>query len=149
MSDILSKILGIILAFVLLAFAPLTINMLTNDLASKRESINEVTNFIDFVTDKRSITDSELKDFYTGCASHGIACDVKIKRYEKVINPNNNMEGTSVSYILNDNIKKWNKGDIIQVSFKAVDQFGSQKILWQLFRLSQPDFEFTLAGKVR
>ena len=149
MSDILSKILGIILAFVLLAFAPLTINTLTNDLSARRESINEVTNFINIVTDTGTITDNKLKDFYTGCASHGIACDVKIKRYAKVINPENNIEGTSVSYILNDNIKKWNKGDIIQVSFKAVQKSGSQKILWQLLRLSQPDFEFTLAGKVR
>jgi len=108
MSDILSKILGIILAFILLAFAPLTINMMTNDLTSKRESINEVTNFINVVTDTGRISDDQLKDFYTGCAVHSIPFDVKVKRYQKVINPDN-MGGTSVSYILNDNIKKFAK----------------------------------------
>jgi hypothetical protein len=148
MSDILSKILGIVLAFILLAFAPLTINMLSNDLTSKRESINEVTNFIDMVTVSGRITDNELKTFYAGCASHGIAFDVKIKRFQKIINPSN-IGGTSVSYILNDNIKSFDKGDIVQVNLKAVDLSGSQKLLWQFFRLSQPKFEFTLAGKVR
>jgi len=148
MSDILSKILGIILAFILLAFAPLTINMMTNDLTSKRESINEVTNFINVVTDTGRISDDQLKDFYTGCAVHSIPFDVKVKRYQKVINPDN-MGGTSVSYILNDNIKKFDKGDIIQVNIKAIDSSGSQRVLWQFFRLSQTNFEFTLAGKVR
>ena len=136
------------LAFILLAFAPLTINMLSNDLTAKRESINEVTNFINVVSDTGRITENQLKDFYTGCASHGIAFDVKIKRYQKILNPGN-FKGTTVSYILNDNIKQFNKGDIIQVSLQAVDWSGSERILWQIFRLSQPKFEFTLAGKVR
>lgn len=148
MSDIFSKILGIVLAFILLVFAPLTINMLSNDLTMKRASINEVTNFIDRVTDTGRITEIELKDFYLGCASHGVSADVKIKRYEKVINPDN-AGGTYVSYILSSDIYNWNRGDVLQVTFKAVDWTGAQRILWQLLRLSQPKFEFTLAGKVR
>ena len=148
MSDIFSKILGIVLAFILLAFAPLTINALANDLTMKRASINEVTNFINKVTDSGRITDADLADFYLGCASHGVAADVKINRYVKIINPDG-AGGTYTSYVLSTDIYNWNRGDVIQVTFKAVDWSGAQRILWQLLKMSQPKFEFTLAGKVR
>lgn len=148
MSDILSKILGIALAFILLAFAPLTINALSDDLTMKRASINEVTNFINKAADTGKITDGELADFYLGCASHGVIADVKIKRYIKVINPDGAGE-TVTTYVLSTDINKWNQGDVIQVTFKAIDWTGAQRILWQLIRIAQPKFEFTLAGKVR
>lgn len=155
MTDIFSKILGIVLAFILLAFAPLTINSLTSDLTMKRASLNEVTNFINKVTDTERITDVELKDFYLGCASHGVSADVKITRYERIVNPDKTVVnpdgsyGTTTTYVASTNIQSWNKGDVIQVTFKALDWTGSQRILMQLMKLAQPKFEFTLAGKVR
>ena len=148
MSDLFSKILGIILAFILLAFAPMTIQALSNDLTMKRASINEVTNFINKVTDSGKITDAELSDFYLGCASNGVVADVKVKRYRRIVNPDG-AGGTVTTYVLSNDSKNYDQGDVIEVSFKAVDYTGAQRILWQLLKLAQPKFEFTLAGKVR
>lgn len=148
MSDIFSKILGIVLAFILLAFGPLTVNSLTGDLTMKRASINEVTNFINKVTDSGRTTEAELADFYLGCASHGVVADVTVKRYVKIVNPDGK-GGTYTSYVLSTDLSKWNRGDVIQVTFKAIDWTGAQRILWQLLKMAQPKFEFTLAGKVR
>jgi hypothetical protein len=148
MTDLFSKILGIVLAFILLAFAPLTINALTSDLTMKRASINEVTNFINKVTDTGKISDAELADFYLGCTSHGATADIKIKRYVMVVNPDG-AGGTYTSYVISEDISNWNKGDVIQITFKAIDWTGAQRILFQLIKIAQSKFEFTLAGKVR
>ncbi|WP_105614117.1 hypothetical protein [Vallitalea okinawensis] len=148
MSDILSKFLGVILAFILLAGAPITIHTLSSDLTMKRGVMNEMTNFIDKVTDTGKIADVELADFYLASSSYGVAMDVEIKRYVRVINPDG-AGGTYTTYTRSDNISSWNQGDIIQVTVKAIDWSSSQRITWQLLRITQPKFETTLAGMVR
>lgn len=148
MTDILSKLLGVVLAFVLLAVAPLTIHNLSNDLSMKRAVLNEMANFVDKVTDSGKIADVELADFYLATSAFGIPMDVDIKRYVKVVNPDGH-GGTYTTYTLGSNIQSWNQGDVIQVTVQAVDYTGSQKVTWQFLKLSQAKFEATLAGMVR
>lgn len=148
MSDVINKLIGVILAFILLAFAPLTINTLMADLAMQRSIMNEQVNLINKVSDSAVLNEMQLADFYLGVSSHGAVVDAKVMRFMRTVNPDG-AGGTYTTYTPSDQINKWNKGDIIQVKVSAVDWTGPQKIMWQLLKLTTPRFESVLAGEIR
>ena len=148
MSDFPSKILGLFLAFFLLVVAPLTNYGLSNDLTTKRAVLNEMTNFIDKVTDVSTITEVSLADFYLGCSSHGAIVDVKVDRYIKIVNPDGS-GGTYTTYVLSDQLVSWNQGDIVKVRVQAIDYTGAQRMMWYFLKLVTPKLDFELAGMVR
>lgn len=148
MNDFFTKLIGLFLAFFLLVIAPLTNNALAQDLTTKRAVLNEMTNFIDKVTDTRQISDLTLADFYLGCSSHGAVVDVKLDRYIKVVNPDGS-GGTYTTYVLSDQITSWNRGDIIKVRVEAIDYTGAQRLMWYFLKLATPKLEFELSGMVR
>lgn len=148
MTDIFNKILGVLLAFTLLAGAPLVINSMNKDLTLNRSVLNEMTNFIDRVTDNGRLTDEELADFYIGVSSYGISMDATVKRYMKVVNPDG-ASGTYTSYVLSDNLDTWNQGDIIKVTVKAIGYTSSQRIQNKILHITPNMFDQTLSGMIR
>ena len=60
MSDIFGKVLGTMLAFILLFFAPFTMVTLSNEMVARRTIMNEMQSFIDEVIDTRAVTDKQL-----------------------------------------------------------------------------------------
>lgn len=148
MTDIFNKILGVILAFTLLAGGPLVINTMSKDLTLNRSVLNEMTNLIDRVTDNGRLSEEELADFYLGISSYGITMDATVKRYIKVVNPDS-ASGTYTSYVLSDNLATWNQGDIIKVTVKAIDYTAGQRIQNRILRLTPAKFDQTLSGMVR
>ena len=64
MSDFINKVITIVLIFVMLVLAPLLISYMSTDMTSERLILNDVTQFIDKVTDKYTITDYDLNDLY-------------------------------------------------------------------------------------
>lgn|GEM_PF-1108679 len=148
MTDLFNKILGVLLAFVLLAGAPLVINTLSKDLSMNRNVLNEMTNLIDVVCDSGRLTDDQLADFYLAISSHGTTMDATIKRYMKVVNPDG-AGGMRTSYVYTNDNTTWNAGDIIKVTVQAVDYTGAQRLQYRMLHLSPAKFEQTLAGMVR
>lgn len=148
MTDIFNKILGVLLAFVLLVGAPMVINTMSKELTIKRGVLNEMTNFIDKVTDNGRLTETDLADFHLGISAYGIAMDATISRYAKVVNPDGN-DGTYTSYIYQKDITQWNTGDIIQVKVQAIDYSAAQRLQNRILRLAPAKFDQTLAGMVR
>ncbi|QMV40500.1 hypothetical protein [Cohnella cholangitidis] len=148
MTDIFNKILGVLLAFTLLAGGPLVINTMSKDLTMNRSVLNEMTNLIDKVTDNGRLTPEDKEDFYIAISSHGMTMDATIRRYMKVVNPDG-PNSTATSYMLNDDISKWNQGDIIKVTVKAIDYTGAQRLQNQLLRITPAKFDQTLSGMVR
>ena len=148
MTDIFNKILGVLLAFVILVGGPLIIKSMGKDLTMNRSILNEMTNFIDKVTDNGRLSDADLEDFYLGISSYGMTMDATVRRYMKVVNPDGK-QGTYTSYVLNDDLSKWNQGDIIKVTVKAVDYTGGQRLQNRILHLAPSKFEQTLAGMVR
>lgn len=148
MSDFFNKMIGLFLAFFLLVVAPLTNNALAQDLTTKRAILNEMTNFVDKVTDSGYISDEMLSDFYLGCSSYGAIVDVTVHRYIKVVNPNGS-GGTYTTYVPSDQIKNWNRGDIVKVKVEAIGYSGAQKLIWYFLKLTVPKPEFEIAGMVR
>ncbi|GKU77575.1 hypothetical protein [Paenibacillus sp. L3-i20] len=147
MADIINKILGVLIAFAILVGGPLVITSMNKDLTMNRSVLNEMTNFIDRVTDNGRLSSQELSAFYTSISSHGVAMDATVYRYMKVVVPDG--AGTRTTYMLVDDNTIWNQGDIIKVRVQAVDYSGAQRIQNRLLRLTPPKFDQTLAGMVR
>ena len=51
MSDFINKVITIVLIFVMLVLAPLLISYMTTDMTAERLILNDVTTFIDKVTE--------------------------------------------------------------------------------------------------
>lgn len=139
--------LTIILGF----FVVFNIFICVQDITNTRTLMNEVDNFIDKVTDTGVCTDKMLSDFYLGCSSCGVPVDVKVKRYEKVVNPvsKDTESGTQLTYTINSDLTVFNQGDIVQVSLKFIGPTGLQRIVWSVLRIFQPQTDFDFAGLVR
>jgi len=148
MSDIINKIIGVFMAFIILAGGPLIINTMSMDLTMNRSVLNEMTNLIDKVCDNGRLTPTDLSDFYLGVSSYGVSMDATVKRYMKVVNPDGS-GGTYTSYVLNEDTQTWKEGDIIKVTVKAIDYTGAQRIQYRLLHMTPPKFDQTLAGMVR
>lgn len=150
MSDFLNKVITIILIFVLLVLAPLLISYMSTDMVTERLVLNEVTQFIDRVTDKGSISDSDLNDLYLGVNSHGGTYDVKVERYIRTETPGPLIpDKTKTVYYNVEYIGDLNLYDVVKVHVKEVGLSNSKRLMWQLLRVDKGSFEFSLAGTVR
>ncbi|MFD0588512.1 hypothetical protein ACFQZE_10905 [Paenibacillus sp. GCM10027627] len=147
MTDIINKILGVLIAFAILVGGPLVITALNKDLTMSRSVMNEMTNFIDKVTDNGRLSSQDLASFYTSISSHGVPMDATVTRYMKVVYPEG--AGTRAAYMIVDDNTVWNPGDIIQVKVQAVDYSGAQRLQNRLLRLTPPKFDQTMAGMIR
>jgi hypothetical protein len=146
--DIINKVIGVIIAFVILGAGPLINYSETKDTERSRNVLNEMANFINKVSDTGKLTDLELADFYLGVSSHGATMDAKVQRYVKVVNPDGS-GGTYTSYTPTDSITKWNKGDMIKVTVTAIEYSGGEKLLQNILGISPAKFDNTLAGMIR
>lgn len=152
-TDIISKIIGVVLAFVLLVLAPLTMGNMTDDMAMKRLVLNEVQTFIERVTDKANVTDEDVDDLMLGINAHGSAFDVTIARYIRIAAPDG-VGGSRNTWIPADDTfgrgtVSLLPGDVVQVRVECVTRTAAQKLLGTLFRVYEPNYGFTLAGAAR
>lgn len=148
MSDFLNKLIGVVLAFVLLAAGPLINRGLSQDLEMKRSVLNEITNFLDKVSDNGRINDVDVSNYYLALNSYGVAMDAHIERQIKVVNPDG-AGGTYATYVVSDDITQYNQGDIVITTVKAIDYTGSQRVINRLMHLSPPKFDVTFSAMVR
>lgn len=150
MSDFINKIVTIILIFVLLVLAPLLISYMGTDMVTERLVLNEVTQFIDRVTDKGEITNSDLNDVYLGVNSHGGIYDVRVERYIRTATEDPLKVGTvKTVYYNTENTGDLNVGDVVKVHIEEIGISNSKRLLWLLLRIDKGSFEFSLAGTVR
>ena len=64
MTDFINKVITIVLVFIMLILAPLLISYMSTDMVTERLVLNEVSQFIDKVTDKGLITEYDINDLY-------------------------------------------------------------------------------------
>ncbi|MDR1523135.1 MAG: hypothetical protein LBS29_04225 [Endomicrobium sp.] len=150
MSDIVGKVLSIILAFILLCIAPLSMVTLMEELADRRSIMNEVANFVDEIIDSKSLTQDNLADFYIAIASYGPVVDAKVVRYVREINPDPLSAGTTyTSYVVADNMFQWNQGDLVKVTVNQIGVTGPQRFIMGTIGLVLSEFDYTQAGRIR
>ena len=157
MTDVISKVIGVLLAFVLLIMAPMTITRMKDDMAARRLILNEVTMFIDRVTDKAIISGADIDDLMIGVNAHGGAFDIQVVRYVRIAVRDSTRGGEvrSIYYATDDvftvsgSAVNLNIGDAVQVRVTGITRTKGQNLIQGLLRVSERPFEFTLAGTVR
>ena len=114
MHGFLSRIVGLILAFLMLIIAPLINAYGVQEMENKVELLNDVSEFLDKQTDKGGITDEDMDQFYVNVQSHGMILDVKVDRLVKTATESG--DGTiHTTYIAADDNTILNKHDILKV----------------------------------
>lgn len=121
---------------------------MTTDMISQREALNEVTQFIDKVTDKAIITQADLDELYISLNATGGTYDVTVKRSIRLATQND--DGTTkVIYMADDTVDTLNIGDVVKVHVEEVGVTPAKRLLWLLLKIDRGKFEFSLAGTVR
>lgn len=158
MTDTISKVIGIILAFALLVIVPMTISRMTEDMAAKRLALNEVEAFIDKVTDKASISAYDMDDLLIGVNSHGSAFDVTVTRYVLIAVRDSASGTVKTIYVAADDdinslsgggIVYLEQGDAVQVRVEGIGITKGQSLIRAFLSVSEEPFKFSLSGTVR
>ena len=158
MTDFISKILTIILVFLMLVVGPLLIDYKADTMMARREILNDVEVFIDKVQDTSSITEDDINQLYIKCNSHGLTVDVTIKRLiealvfnDQAYDADGNLGVAQTNYFAVDSLsalKNINAGDIIQVNVREVTISRQRRITYAILRIDEPGLDLTLAGVV-
>ncbi|GHU97109.1 hypothetical protein FACS1894208_12390 [Clostridia bacterium] len=151
MIDTISKILCIVLIFLMLIVAPLLISYKVDDAAARREVLFDVTQFIDKVRDTRALTQGEIDQLYSDCNSHGLAVDVRIRRLIKYITPTDEAGTVKIEYLSTEDIASlgaFSKGDGVQITVKEIAVSPARSYMYGVFGAEDGPLEFTLAGIV-
>lgn len=158
MSDFLNKVITIILIFVMLVLGPLLISYASTDMVAERLILNDVTQFIDKVTDKSLITAYDVNDLYMGVNSHGNSYDVTVERYQLIEEPLPD-GSTKLVYLKHDDTYDLTIGevdsvelnikDVVKVTVKETSLSPGKRMFWNVLRIDKGPFEFSLAGTVR
>lgn len=175
MVDTISKILSIVLIFLMLVLAPLLISYKIDDAVARREILFEVTQFIDKVRDTQTVSRGDLDQLYQNCNSHGLTVDVRVRRLVKTVvidpYPENgshtendshtetdphpeigpHTEEVIVEYTINDDpaaLRNFNKGDGVQVVVEEIGISPSRSFMYRVLGADSGPLKFTLAGIV-
>ena len=150
MSDIFGKVLGTMLAFILLFFAPFTMVTLSNEMVARRTIMNEMQSFIDEVIDTRAVTDKQLEDLYLGISGLGPICDVEVNRYVRVVDPDPINQGKIyTTYVYSENNKEYNQGDKVQLRVHAIGDTSAARILRPIIGAWIDPIDYTFTARVR
>ena len=151
MVDTISKILSIVLIFLMLVLAPLLISYKIDDAVARREILFEVTQFIDKVRDTQTVSPEDLDQFYQNCNSHGLTVDVRVRRLVKTVVIDPHTEDVTVEYTINDDpaaLYNFNKGDGVQVVVEEIGISPSRSFMYRVLGADSGPLKFTLAGIV-
>ena len=149
MSDFINKVVTITLIFVMLVASPLLISYKTDEMMAKRQILNTVANFIDMVKDTGSLNQDNLDKLYIDCNSYGIAVDVKVKRLIRT-EITKDGESKTVYYSVDKvaDLEAMNKGDILKVTVEEIGISNSRRLAYNILKLDEGKFNFSLAGTV-
>lgn len=150
MEGFLSKCISIILIFFLLIIAPMINIYGQHEMQGRMEILNDVTAFLDRVTDKGEITQDDIDEFNLTVESHGLVLDVDIDRLVKTATLiDASTEELDITYIAADDITKLSSGNVVKVSVKEISTTRFKKLLNIFLKFNEPNFELTMSKMVR
>ena len=150
MEGFLSKCISIILIFFLLIIAPMINVYGQHEMQGRMEILNDVTLFLDRVTDKGEITQDDIDEFTLTVQSHGLVLDVEIDRLVKTTTIiDAATEELDTTYIAADDIRVLSTGNIVKVSLQEISTTRFKKLLNIFLKFNEPKFELTMSKMVR
>jgi hypothetical protein len=148
MHGFLSRIVGLILAFLMLIIAPLINAYGVQEMENKVELLNDVSEFLDKQTDKGGITDEDMDQFYVNVQSHGMILDVKVDRLVKTATESG--DGTiHTTYIAADDNTILNKHDILKVKITEKSSTPYKRLLNVFLRMDDNPYKLEMAKMVK
>lgn len=156
MTDYISKVITIIMCFVMIVVAPTLMNFATEDGTSRLIILNEMSAFLDKVADKGSISSEDLDQIYNELNSHGVILDIEINRMMRVAFTE--AEGSTggkvneayikVDEANNNETITLNNKDVVQIHVFEVIDNPSRKLLYNFLRIDRGALDITLAKTV-
>ena len=148
MHGFLSRIVGLILAFLVLIIAPRINAYGVQEMENKVELLNDVSEFLDKQTDKGGITDEDMDQFYVNVQSHGMILDVKVDRLVKTATESG--DGTiHTTYIAADDNTILNKHDILKVKITEKSSTPYKRLLNVVLRMDDNPYKLEMAKMVK
>lgn len=154
MSDVFLKIVGVVLAIILLVVAPALIVGMSQDLTIQRSAMNETENFLDIVRNSGRITDDDYIDFVADLHALGVTFDVHIVVEQEVIYPTDVRRVVAASLRSAQDVSGsfpviCRKGDFVTVTVTQTAKSSGQRFAANLLHANSGEFTFTLSGAVR
>lgn len=148
MTGHLSRIISLILVFMMLIIAPLIYSYSVSEMEDRRLLLNDVTSFLDKVTDKGTITEDDLTEFALQVNSHGMVIKPTVKRLIRasVTTPEGNVRTINVAV---DDISSLNQRDTVQVILEEVSKSPYRKLIQAILRIDEGPYSLEMAAIVR
>lgn len=148
MTNHLSRIISLILVFLMLIIAPLIYSYSVSEMEDRRLLLNDVTRFLDKVTDKGTITEDDITEFALQVNSHGIVIKPTVKRLIRasVTTPEGNVRTINVAV---DDIYSLNQRDTVQVTLEEVSMSAYRKLVKAILRIDEGPYSLEMAAVVR
>lgn len=150
-NDIPGKIVGLLLAFVLVVLMPFVTVTVENEMLDRRLIVTDVTNFIDEVVDSRSVSDSMLDELNVNLAKYGMTVDYEITHYARSVNVDPTDAGGDyyVTYVRKDDTRNYQKGDKISVHVYVTSYSASESLAHKLTGMFVKDLDVTITARIR
>lgn len=144
MEGFLSKAIALLLVFLMLIVAPLITIYGSHEFEERNELLSDVSEFLDKVTDKHAITQTDLDVFNMTVQSHGMVLNVEVDRVVKTVTQLSSGEN-STTYIAADDISFINPTDIVRVRLTETSMTPFRKLLRTFLNLDRQPYQLTLA----
>lgn len=149
-NDLPGKFIGLLIAFVLTVIMPFVNISVEDELIDRRLIVTDICSFIDEVVDSRNITDAMIKDLNVSLAQYGVTVDYEVTRYVKSVNIDpTNTDDFYVSYIINEDASKFNKGDKVSVHVYTKGASTSGYLAHKLSGIFLPELNTTITARIR
>lgn|GEM_PF-1949755 len=144
----IARVISLILIIIMFIICPYIYSYSMTEWESRRVLLNDVTGFLDKVTDKRSISQDDLNEFSLQVASSGKILNIKVERLVKAYTKRK--DGTiNITYIVADDNSELNPRDVVRVSLSEVTTSTYSKIMSTFLKLNEDNYSLTMSAAVR
>ncbi|BCJ93094.1 hypothetical protein acsn021_06630 [Anaerocolumna cellulosilytica] len=144
----IARVISLVLIIIMFIICPYIYSYSMTEWESRRVLLNDVSSFLDKVTDKRSISQDDLNEFSLQVASSGKILNIKVERLVKVYTKRK--DGTiNITYIVADNNSELNPRDIVRVSLNEITTSTYSKIMSTFLKLNEDNYSLTMSATVR
>lgn len=162
MTSYLMKLIGGILAIILLTLVPLVTKVCVDEIGIVRKGWNNLENYVDIVSDKGLLTEDDYNDFVLKLNSDGIIYDVDIEISRRIALPE--QAGTAEiiyqpvgfyssspeeNYQVLSGKKSLYKGDIVTVTCTPLNSTAGQIITSKVTKTGSKNDVLSLSSMVR
>lgn len=148
MTNFITRVISLLLIFIMLVISPLIYTYASAEMENRRLLLNEVSQFLDKVTDKGEITEDDLTEFYLQVSSHGMTLKPVVKRLVRttVMTPAGVVK---TAYIAADDVNSLNQRDVVQVTLNELSVSRYRRILNAFLKIDEGPYHLEMAAVVR